>query len=165
MPIVVADTGPVHYLVLTGDVALLPALFDKVIIPQAVCDELADPGAPLLVRQWIRSPSSWLETRRDPPIDELGLAAPSLDRGERAAIALGLALRADLVLIDERDGAAFARRRGLAVTGTLGILDLAARRGLVDLAGAFERLKATSFYYRQGLLDELLAREKKRTRD
>jgi len=37
------------------------------------------------------------------------------------------------------------------------LLDLAARKGLVDLAGAFTRLKATSFYYRQGLLDALLA--------
>jgi predicted nucleic acid-binding protein len=44
------------------------------------------------------------------------------------------------------------------VTGTLGVLDLAARRGLIDLAEAFARLKATSFHYRQGLLDALLAR-------
>ena len=50
------------------------------------------------------------------------------------------------------------RGRGLAVTGTLGVLDLAARRGLIDLAAAFERLKTTTFYYRQGLLEVLLAR-------
>jgi predicted nucleic acid-binding protein len=43
------------------------------------------------------------------------------------------------------------------VTGTLGVLDLAAQRGLIDLAQAFTRLKATSFRYRQGLLDALLA--------
>jgi hypothetical protein len=36
------------------------------------------------------------------------------------------------------------------------------RRGLVDLAAAFDRLKATSFYYRQGLLDALLAQRQKR---
>ena len=41
------------------------------------------------------------------------------------------------------------------------MLDLAARRGLVDLAEAFERLKATSFYYRQGLLDALLTQHRK----
>jgi len=54
-----------------------------------------------------------------------------------------------------------ARWHGLATTGTLGVLDLAARRGLIDLAAAFDRLKATSFYYRQGLLDALLAQRRK----
>ena len=60
--------------------------------------------------------------------------------------------------MDDRDGVAFARSQGLAVTGTLGVLDLAARRGLIDLVDAFTRLKATTFHYRQGLLDALLAR-------
>jgi len=73
----------------------------------------------------------------------------SSDEGERAVIALALTVKADLVLMDDRDGVDVARRRGLAVTGTLGVLDLAARRGLIDLAAAFERLKATTFYYRQ----------------
>jgi hypothetical protein len=41
------------------------------------------------------------------------------------------------------------------------VLDLAARQRLIDLAAAFERLKATSFYYRQGLLDALLAQHRK----
>ena len=77
-------------------------------------------------------------------------------------IALALTVKADLVLMDDRDGVDVARRRGLAVTGTLGVLDLAARRRLIDLAAAFERLKATTFYYRQGLLDPLLARHAKR---
>jgi hypothetical protein len=56
---------------------------------------------------------------------------------------------------------AVARGKGLAVTGTLGVLDLTARRGSRDLGEAFARLKATSFYYRQGLLDALLARRDK----
>jgi predicted nucleic acid-binding protein len=50
------------------------------------------------------------------------------------------------------------RSQGFLVTGTLGVLDLAARRGLIDLAEAFTRLKSTTFHYRQGLLDALLAR-------
>jgi len=86
---------------------------------------------------------------------------PKLDRGERAVIALAHAVSADLVLMDDRDGVTVARREGFAATGTLGVLDLAARRGLVDLAAAFERPKETSFYYRQGLLDALLAQHSK----
>jgi predicted nucleic acid-binding protein len=62
------------------------------------------------------------------------------------------------LLIDDRDGVNFARSRGFAVTGTLGILDLAASRGLIDLHEAVERLKGTSFRYPPDMLDALLAR-------
>ena len=48
------------------------------------------------------------------------------------------------------------------MTGTLGVLDLAAQRGLIDLIEAFTRLKATTFHYRQGLLDALLAQHAER---
>ncbi|MFN0106302.1 MAG: DUF3368 domain-containing protein [Bryobacteraceae bacterium] len=36
-------------------------------------------------------------------------------------------------------------------TGTLGILDLAAKRKLIDLRDAIERLKRTNFLYRKDL--------------
>ena len=42
------------------------------------------------------------------------------------------------------------------MTGTLGILDLAAERKLVDLALALDQLKRTNFRYRPSLLDALL---------
>jgi predicted nucleic acid-binding protein len=156
MPLVVADAGPLHYLVLTGKIELLPELFERVLVPQVVRDELANAEAPQAVRDWIAHAPGWLDVRPAHPGDDVAVA--KLDAGERAAIALAVAVKAELVLMDDREGVGIARRRGLAVTGTLGVLDLAARRGLIDLAGAFERLKTTSFYYRQGLLDALLAR-------
>jgi predicted nucleic acid-binding protein len=93
-------------------------------------------------------PPSWIEisaldaSRRDPSLD-------SLDEGERSAIELAIALNADLLLIDERKGAALARVKGLAVTGTLGIIELAATRGLLDLKESLRRLQETSFHCRQ----------------
>lgn len=164
MQLVIADTGPLNYMVLTGDIELLPALFGRVLAPQAVRDELLSPEAPAAVRAWVTRPPAWLDVRPNPDIrrdDEL--ATPKLDEGERAVIALALAVSADLVLMDDQDGVAFARRRDLVVTGTLGVLDLAARSGLVDLVAAFARLKVTTFHYRQGLLDELLAQHRKRS--
>jgi predicted nucleic acid-binding protein len=98
-----------------------------------------------------------LRVKPNPDRNSDNAVATILDEGERAAIALAGAVGADLILMDDRDGVAFARSKGFAVTGTLGVLDLAAQRGLIDLAQAFTRLKATSFHYRQGLLDALLA--------
>jgi predicted nucleic acid-binding protein len=60
--------------------------------------------------------------------------------------------------MDDRDGVAAARSQGFAVTATLGILDLAARRDLIRLDEALERLKATSFRCGPGIVDALLAR-------
>jgi len=45
-----------------------------------------------------------------------------LQIGEREAIRLAQEQRADLLLIDERRGRLEAKRRGLATTGTLGVL-------------------------------------------
>ena len=161
MRAVVADTGPIHYLVLIGHIEILPALFEKVIISSVVHDELARAQAPDAVRKWIHAPPAWLEVQRHPgsPFDDPILE--SLDDGEKAALALAASLAADLVLMDDREGVRAARNRGFRVIGTLGVLDLGARRGLLNLADAFERLKRTNFRYRQEIMDELLKQNSK----
>jgi len=98
----------------------------------------------------------WLEVSVVRASDDPTLS--TLDEGEKSAITLGLCLSADLILIDDRKGAAVARGKGFEVTGTLGILDLAARRGMVDLADALARLRATNFRRREELFDALLRR-------
>jgi len=155
--VVVADTGPLNYLVLTDDIAILPQLFGKVLIPERVREELEHMRAPESVRAWISDPPPWLEVRAV-EVQRGENEYRALDPGERDVIALAIATKADLLLMDDREGVAVARRLGFAVTGTLGLLGLAARKGIVDLIAAFERLKKTSFHYRRGLLETLLAR-------
>lgn len=159
MPIVVADTSPLRYLVEIGPVDLLPILFHKILIPVPVHDELRCSGAPASVRQWAGSPPSWLEILPEPPSQDPGLRA--LDGGEKAALALGIFLNASLILIDERKAAAAAVHRVFEVTGTLGFLARAAQLGLIDLDRALDRLKGTNFRCRPEMLDELLAKHKK----
>ena len=60
------------------------------------------------------------------------------------------------MLMDDRAGVSVARAQGLAVVGTIGILDLAVRRKLIDIGDAVARLKTTNFRYRPSLLDTLL---------
>jgi predicted nucleic acid-binding protein len=81
-----------------------------------------------------------------------------LDLGERAAIALAEAMRADLLLIDEAAGRAEAKRRHLRVTGTLGVLRSGAEQGLVDVHDLLERLRTTSFYLDETLLNAVFDR-------
>jgi predicted nucleic acid-binding protein len=157
MRLVIADTGPLNYLILIEAIDVLPKLFETVVAPRAVRDELAHAEAPAAVRSWIAQVPAWLEVRPNPAWNANDATGATLDEGERAAIALAVVIGAELVLMDDRAGVAVAYRKGLTVTGTLGVLDLAARRGLINLATAFERLKATNFRYRPEIMDALLA--------
>lgn len=149
----VADTGPLHYLVLIGHVGVLPRLFGTVAVPAAVVGELRHLNAPAAVRAWAAAPPPWLAVHPDPAVPP---SLPSLDPGELAAIALAEALGAGLLLVDERAGTAAARGRGLETVGTVGLLSRAAEARLLDLPGAVAALRATNFRYPANLFDALL---------
>ncbi|MGB3491133.1 MAG: DUF3368 domain-containing protein [Elainellaceae cyanobacterium] len=153
--IVVADTSPIHYLLLINQIDLLPHLFQQIIIPDVVRDEMLAPDAPLILQQWITNPPSWLTVQPVPVID---LTLNSLDPGEQAAITLAQTLPADLLVIDERLGRRMAEARGIAIIGTLGILDDAATQGLIDLPKAIAQLQQTNFRVSRRLIQALLNR-------
>lgn len=157
---VVADTGPLHYLVLIGEIDLLPRLFETVFIPEAVQNELLRSKAPAIVRHWAARPPTWLTVSPTPTDADPALKA--LDDGERSALMLSQSLRPDLMLMDDRAGVTVARAKGFVVMGTIGFLDHAAQHGLVDLAAAFAALRTTNFHVRQELLDFLLMQDRER---
>ena len=150
--IVVADSGPLHYLILLEQVDLLRRFYGQVVVPEAVASELSNAAAPGVVSEWIAAPPSWLEVRLVAP-EVLAAITDDLDLGERAAIALAEAMRADLLLIDEAAGRAEAKRRHLRVTGTLGVLRSGAERGLMNVPDLLERRKTTSFYLDEALVN------------
>jgi predicted nucleic acid-binding protein len=150
--LVIADTGPINYLVLIGHIEILPALFEKVILPSAVRDELTDPDTPPVVRDWIANPPGWLEIR-----STSGAATVrDLGAGETEAIALANRTPFRTAADGRETGVKAARRCGLEVTGTLGVLSRAGQLGIIDLAQAFERIKQTSFRYPQEIMDQFL---------
>ena len=154
--IVVADASPVCYLVLIGEVELLPKLFTDVLLPREVLDELLAEGAPAAVRAWAATLPVWISVR-DAPAGVVG-GIERLHSGERAAILLAESIGADLVLLDEKSARRIATERGVRVTGLLGVLAEAASRGLIELTGAIDRLTKTSFRYSPALLRSVLER-------
>jgi predicted nucleic acid-binding protein len=66
-----------------------------------------------------------------------------------------------MLLIDERDGFRAAVKRGLRATGTLGLLDIAADRGLIDFTLAIKKLEQTMFRRPEALLEALLKKHKR----
>ena len=129
--IIVSDTTPISELAKVDHLDLLPKLFGKVVIPQGVFDELQvgeHPAAKLVQNL------SWLEVVT---VDNQQLVRElqqsfKLDLGESEAIALAEEISASQLLINERAARKVAMARKLPLIGTVGILLLAKRRGLLD---------------------------------
>lgn len=152
--IIIADTSPVNYLILIGEIDVLPKLYESIIIPEAVRRELLAEPAPSLVREWALSPPAWLEIRQlTGPAD--GELSETLDAGESEAIQLATHLSAEILLIDELVGRRIAMERGIRVLGTIGVLIAAKRRNLIDADMAVAKLLKTNFHV-SGKLIELL---------
>ncbi|MBM0743388.1 DUF3368 domain-containing protein [Phormidium sp. CLA17] len=151
--IVVADTSPINYLLLINQIDLLPRLFQQIIIPDVVRDEMVDPDAPPVLQQWIANPPDWLTVQ---PVLVTDTTLNTLDSGEQAAITLAQTLPADLLIIDERLGRRIAEERGISIIGTLGILDDAATQGLINLAEAIAQLQQTNFRVSRPIIQALL---------
>ncbi|HVX87016.1 MAG TPA: DUF3368 domain-containing protein [Phycisphaerae bacterium] len=111
--IVIADTSPIHYLVLIRQSDVLSALFSRIVLPQAVAAELQQVKTPPTVRTWMVSPPEWLEVRTPRAVQAMG----DLGAGEAEAISLALEMRADLVLADDAEAREMATTLGAARHG------------------------------------------------
>jgi len=145
--IVVSDTSPITALLSIGRIDLLKSVFDEVVVPAAVHDELL---------QYHDSLPSFLRVVKVRDRDDVAVLAMRLDRGEAEAISLAREVNADWLLMDETVGRRVARGLGLRVLGLLGVLILARRRGLLpSLRGAIMDLRSSAGFY---LSDDLIGR-------
>jgi predicted nucleic acid-binding protein len=158
LSVVVSDTSPLHYLILCGAESVLPRLFTQVVIPPTVFRELQQPNTPAPVRQWASSLPGWA-TVQIPKALDLSL---DVDAGELEAICLAREIKASAVLMDDRAGRNAAIHCGLAVIGTIGLLEQAAARGLLDLPQVMERLRQTNARLNPDLVNAALERDKAR---
>lgn len=152
--IAVSDTSPLCYLILIGEIALLPSLFGRVALPPVVRDELLHDDAPQPVRTWAAALPPWIELRETPGI--VSEAVSKLHAGEQAAISLAQVLDADILLVDEKAARRVAIGLGIRVTGTLGVLSEASARGLIELPVVIARLRETNFRFSPALLKAVL---------
>jgi len=131
--IIVSDTSPIANLIIVGHVDLLSQLFRSIVIPDMVYRELLANGEDHLVTQTVMA-VDWLDIRSVSDLSQVLTLERDyrLDSGEAHAIVLALELEAAQLLIDERLGRRAAKRRGLRMTGILGLLLAAKRQGLIS---------------------------------
>ncbi|MDH6107602.1 DUF3368 domain-containing protein [Anabaenopsis tanganyikae CS-531] len=131
--IIVSDTSPITNLAAIGQLDLLRQLYSRVIIPEAVYNEMVDinkivPGAVEV------QTLSWIHTQtviNSLQVTEIQENNQSIHLGEAEAIILSLEMKADLLLMDERRGRIVATNYGINITGLLGVLIQAKKQELI----------------------------------
>jgi len=140
--IVVSDSSPLIALCDLGKLDLLRALYQRVVLPEAVWEEAVIAGSGRTGREALFA-ASWMEHVKVHNQMLVRALSQKLDTGESQAIALALELDADLLLMDERLGREVAQRFGIAVTGVVGVLIMAKAQGyLLAIKPELDRLRS-----------------------
>ncbi len=131
MRLIIANSTPLIALAKLSRLDLLPKIYNQVTIPRAVYEEVTISGYEKDGLAEIKK-AEWLKIKEVKEYKLKKLLQMELGKGESEVIALACELNADLVIIDENRGREIARMFGLKVTGTIGIIIEAKRRGLLS---------------------------------
>jgi len=135
MTSVISNTSPLLYLHRIGAIHLLPKLFDKIWIPDAVKDELLV-GKSKGYDVPVPGELDWLQIVNPKSMPSEWLAL-DLGSGEVAAMSLALENPKHVILLDDMLARRTAQAAGLSVWGTLKVLLEAKSRGLVEKVEPF----------------------------
>jgi predicted nucleic acid-binding protein len=131
---VVSNASPLINLARIGQLDLLSQLYGELVVPEAVWREVVlegagQPGAKEIER------APWIQVRSAANRELVQALRQELDAGEAEAIALGLEIEAEFVLMDENLGREMALHMGVRCVGLIGVLIEAKRKGLISEIG------------------------------
>jgi predicted nucleic acid-binding protein len=151
--LLVADSSALITLAACDALDLLERLFDRVRVPKVVRHEVVVPGKPFAVelQEFLRGKAEEVN------LQHFVIAAGGLGQGELEAMALVRLLNADLLLIDDRRARAVAEINEIKSVGSLGILVLAKRKGLISKIRPYiDRIQASQIYLGPDVVAEVL---------
>jgi predicted nucleic acid-binding protein len=136
----ISNSSPLINFAALGRFTLLRELYRTIVIPDAVYHEVVvagrgQPGAAEVEQAY------WV-TREAVINPSIVAALHELGRGEAEAVALAVENPGSLLILDERRGRLAAMNLGVNIIGTLGVLLVAKRKGLLAaLAPEIEKLQ------------------------
>ncbi|MES9902264.1 MAG: DUF3368 domain-containing protein [Sedimenticola sp.] len=154
----VSNTGPIIALAKLDRLDLLKATgFQRVCIPRSVYKELLGKVGPesatidAAVEDFIKVGT--ISHR----IETVEQATLEIDQGERDVIRLGAVIGGDAeILLDDQAGRRAARKLGLAITGTVGLLIAAKRNGAIEqVLPMLEEMRQKGYWLSDALLAQV----------
>lgn len=129
--IVVSDTSPIANLIVIRQLPLLHQLFNEVIIPEKVHEEIMALGN-FSIYMGDYEKAGWIQIKSATDIRMVNRFEETLDAGEAEAIALAKTMHADVLLIDELKGRKVTQQESIRYMGLLGALILAKQKSLIS---------------------------------
>ena len=143
--IIIADASPIIALEDIGELSILRDLYGKILITDIVRNEVNAQLPP------------WIEVSDQYDSQQKQLLELELDSGEASAIALAMNKQTPQIILDESKGRAVAKRLGLKVIGTLGIIILAKEKGIIESGTKIlEKLEQHGFWLSGKLKRQML---------
>ncbi len=127
---VIVNTSPLQYLHQIGQLDLFPKLFGRIIVPEAVIEELAA-GRRLGLSLPAPEALKWIDLR-NPASRVGGLLSWGLGAGESAVLSLALEHPGSWVVLDDKLARQAALHLNLPLLGTAGIVLRGKRAGHLD---------------------------------
>jgi len=127
--IIIADSSPLISLAIIDMLELLEYYFDKVYVPFAVYKEVSVFEKPFSekLKHYLEQKVLTVEN-----IHMVSVINERIDLGEAEAITLAFEKKADLIILDDSKARKTAKRNGLTVIGTLGLLLEAKKEGKIE---------------------------------
>lgn len=122
---IVCDTSVLIAFQALDKLHVLRKIFSHIIIPQGVYSELKAGEREFNLEDWI-------EVKEISNIDLYRSLNSKVDEGESETITLALEEKADYILLDDKEARKEAKRIGLKLIGTVGLLLSAKRKGFIN---------------------------------
>ncbi len=155
--IIISDTGPLIAFAKTEQLFILEELFEQVIIPKSVYNELrlddnykeSNALNQAITNKWLK-----VVTPHKKPSK---LLLNILDLGESEAITIAKEMKVPL-LIDEQKGRKVAQKENLEIIGSIGILLIAKRKGILrNIKNSIKEMQNTGYRFSKNLYNKALS--------
>lgn len=151
----VVNASPLIFLAKAGLIHFLQQAAPLVLIPAAVADEISRRGRDDITARTLAS-ASWLTTVEAPAVPPL-IQAWDLGPGESAVLAYAQAHPGVVAIIDDGAGRRCAETLGVPLLGTLGLVMIAKKRGLIPAARpVIALLKQQGMFLSESTIDRAL---------
>lgn len=158
--LVISDTTPIISLMKAEKLELLQKMFETVIVPDAVYYELTEnPLYSTEASQIISCSFIHKEKVDNEEAVHILRKVTGLDAGESEAIVMIDEKKADLLLMDEHKGRQIAKKMGITITGTVGILIQAFDENMLtedEICGCLEKLRESNVRISESLYNLVL---------
>jgi len=159
---IVINSSPLIFLGKLGYLTEFIEYPDNLYIPQSVADEIDAKSD--RVNQTIQTliNSGSLQVHSSKLIPLVNSLNQRLGKGESEAIALGIELKAEYVLLDDLTARREARRLGLKIRGTLAVIKKLEKDGKISIGSLddfYQRLMVIGFRVKQSLFNQIFSED------